>query len=121
MKEKRQFTRIVFDADATLSNEQGSWDTQVIDISLKGALVDVPADADIQTDSHVKLTLTLSDATTHIYMQGRVSHYAGDRLGIACEHMDVESVSHLRRLVELNIGDDTLLERELEALANAPD
>lgn len=121
MKEKRQFTRVVFDADARLSNEQGSWDTQVIDISLKGALLEAPADAALETDSHVKLTLTLSDAITQIYMQGRVSHYAGNRLGIACENMDVDSVSHLRRLVELNIGDDTLLERELEALASNPD
>lgn len=30
--------------------------------------------------------------------------------------MGLDSVSHLRRLVELNLGDDMLLERELEAM-----
>lgn len=117
MKEKRHFTRIHFDAVAKLSNEQGEWDTQIIDISLKGALVSAPKEVHLQATTQVELTLTLSDATTRISMHGRISHLAGERLGIACEHMDVESVSHLRRLVELNIGDDSLLERELEALA----
>jgi len=32
------------------------------------------------------------------------------------QHIDLDSISHLRRLVELNLGDEALLERELAAL-----
>jgi hypothetical protein len=39
-----------------------------------------------------------------------------DLLGFVCRHIDLESISHLRRLVELNLGDESLLERELAAL-----
>ena len=40
----------------------------------------------------------------------------GDLVGMVCRHIDVDSISHLRRLVELNLGDEALLERELAAL-----
>jgi hypothetical protein len=30
--------------------------------------------------------------------------------------MEIDSITHLRRLVELNLGDEALLERELEQL-----
>ncbi|MNJ68362.1 hypothetical protein D3C77_646020 [compost metagenome] len=39
------------------------------------------------------------------------------QLGFSCLNIDVESASHLRRLVEFNLGDERLLERELAALS----
>jgi hypothetical protein len=119
MTEKRQFTRIHFDAMAVLSTESGCCDAQVIDLSLKGALIAItnPTNA-LAIDTPVVLSLTLSDAHTAITMQGHLTHQAGERWGVACDHIDVESVAHLRRIVELNMGDTALLERELEALAN---
>ncbi|VAX04921.1 hypothetical protein MNBD_GAMMA20-584, partial [hydrothermal vent metagenome] len=43
-------------------------------------------------------------------------HSENDHIGFRCEHIDLESISHLRRLVELNLGDAKLLDRELSAL-----
>ena len=45
-----------------------------------------------------------------------MAHLEGNRTGIACDHIDVDSASHLRRIVELNTGNEALLEREIEAL-----
>ena len=45
-----------------------------------------------------------------------VAHREGRRAGLACQSIDVDSVTHLRRLVELNAGDPDLLQRELSAL-----
>lgn len=42
-------------------------------------------------------------------------------LGFECQHIDLDSISHLRRLVELNLGDEELLERELALLVSAHD
>ena len=36
--------------------------------------------------------------------------------GLHCLAIDIDSVTHLRRLVELNLGDPALLEREVSAL-----
>lgn len=123
MTEKRHFTRIQFDAIATIQSGQEVWDTKVIDISMKGALIEKPDldDADreaFEIDQPIELNLTLSDNTTHIIMQGRIAHVDQHSLGCVCEHIDVDSVSHLRRIVELNTGSQDLLERELDALSH---
>jgi hypothetical protein len=49
--------------------------------------------------------------SVHIFSQ------QGDQVRLACDHIDIDSMTHLRRLVELNIGDSSLLERELHTLA----
>lgn len=117
MNEKRHFTRIQFDAIATIQSGEEVWDTKVIDISMKGALVEKPA-TDLTNDQPITLTLTLSDNSTHIVMEGKVAHVDEASLGMVCDNIDVESVSHLRRIVELNTGSQDLLERELEALVH---
>ena len=40
----------------------------------------------------------------------------GIYFGLICRNLDIDSATHLRRLVELNLGDPKLLERELSAL-----
>lgn len=37
-------------------------------------------------------------------------------VGLRCSSLDLDSATHLRRLVELNLGDPALLERELATL-----
>jgi hypothetical protein len=49
-------------------------------------------------------------------MDVEVAHQENDEMGLNCKDIDVDSITHLRRLVELNLGDPKLLERELSAL-----
>jgi len=116
MNDKRHFTRIKFDATASLSCLPFNWDTPLIDISLKGALLKKPADCDIQKDDLLTLRLTLSDSSVQIVMTGKAAHIGVDHIGMVCDYMDIESATHLRRIVELNTGSASLLERELAAL-----
>ena len=116
MIEKRHFTRIAFDARARLMQGESDWPTQLLDISLKGALVEQPEQAELKKGDPVSLYLLLSDEETEIRMEGRVAHQEGGHLGMVCEHLDVDSASHLRRIVELNTGSEALLEREFDAL-----
>jgi hypothetical protein len=51
-----------------------------------------------------------------ITMETRVVHREGDDAGLRCLSIDLDSVTHLRRLVELNLGDPALLDRELSEL-----
>ena len=121
MTEKRNFTRIQFDAIATLMTKDGPWDTKIIDISLKGALIQRPENAQLSDGDEVVLKLTLSDNNTQIEVDGKITHVEDNHIGMVCEHMDVDSASHLRRIVELNTGNSELLERELEALSHFTD
>ena len=49
-------------------------------------------------------------------MKARVSHVEWRYAGLRCLAIDLDSVTHLRRFVELNLGNPELLERELSAL-----
>lgn len=114
MDEQRQFSRIVFNVEATLRHDGCSDACAVHDVSLKGALVEF-AGASIAAGSACELVLRLADDAT-VRMRGHVAHAEDDRLGIACEDIDLDSMTHLRRLIELNLGDPELLERELAAM-----
>jgi len=118
MNDKRHFTRIKFDVEASLSCLPFNWDTPLIDISLHGALVSKPSDCNIQKDDLVTLKLPLSDSSVQIVMTGKAAHIGIDHIGIVCDYMDIESATHLRRMVELNTGSSSLLERELTALCD---
>ncbi len=114
-KERRRFHRIIFDARATLETSSGSYDTELIDISLKGALAKIPTAWSPEIGESVTLKVLLDDGGT-ISMLASCAHLEKDQLGLLCEEIDMISISLLRRLVELNIGDDILLQRDLKAL-----
>lgn len=113
---RRRFHRIQFDCTASIEVAGKTHETRLLDISLNGALVDRPRDWTAQSGTGCLVRITLNPEVTQIVMQGSVAHIETDRLGIHCEHIDIESAGHLRRIVELNLGDAELLNRELSAL-----
>lgn len=116
--EKRRFSRIPFDATVVIIREQQRWDSHLLDISLKGALVEKPADWSGNSGDTLRLEITLGGEIT-ITMEATVSHIGDESIGLRCDHIDLESISHLRRIVELNTGNEDLLHRELSALSSS--
>ena len=114
--DRRQFWRAAFSAPAHLESASGERVVQLLDLSLKGALVDVDSADTIALGDSCALRLALSDED-EIVMQARVAHREGARLGLRCVSIDLDSITHLRRLVELNSGDPAQLERELAHLS----
>jgi hypothetical protein len=113
--DRRQFWRATFRSPVHLVDKWGAVPAELIDISLKGALIKVPPEwqGRIQDSCQLKLKLTEGSA---IIMRALVAHVQGRRVGLYCESIDLDSITHLRRLVELNAGDPALLDRELAAL-----
>lgn len=113
---RRTFTRIFFDAETVVTQNDHIWPVQLLDISLRGILIQVLPDQKVMDDKPVDISIHLG-GDIQICMTARVANHKGDLVGLACEHIDVDSMTHLRRLVELNMGDTSLLERELSALS----
>jgi hypothetical protein len=114
--EQRRFARIPFDAMARLSNGAGVWHSQVVDTSLKGLLIRRPENWIAAIGEPFLLELILDNHDICIRMEVRVARLDETHVGLRCEHIDLDGIAHLRRLVELNLGDPALLERELAAL-----
>lgn len=115
MSERRRFKRIEFHAKTELSQGQYIWHVDLLDLSLKGLLIDKPEPWLGKPDQLFQAVIHLSK-DVEVNMGVRLAHDDNGHLGFVCEHIDLESIGHLRRLVELNLADHDELERELAAL-----
>lgn len=116
VQDQRHFQRIFYAAEALLSDGNSSIPCKVVDISLKGCLLDFGRPWPGNHESSYELDLSLSDDVA-INMVVKFAHGAGSQVGFKCDHIDIDSITSLRRLVELNLGDSEMLERDLQALS----
>lgn len=113
--DRRRFWRALFTAPVIVQDGDGRVTAELVDVSLNGALVEVPDLWEGRVGQPVDLEFPLSEAVV-VKMSTTVAHLEGRRVGLKCEHVDLDSISHLRRLVELNSGNPELLRRELSEL-----
>jgi hypothetical protein len=90
---------------------------KVLDLSFKGALVNLTEPARWPVGTPCQLTLRLAELNASIGMLAEVAHSEDTLIGLQCKSIDLDSITHLRKLMELNLGDPSLLERDLQALA----
>ncbi|MBI3993161.1 MAG: PilZ domain-containing protein [Candidatus Lambdaproteobacteria bacterium] len=115
MSEHRKHSRVPFLTGCVLVVGRTAHPTHLIDISLKGALIETPRGLrPQQATGMLEVRLAQSDVT--IRMRVVPAHHTRERTGLRCMSIDVDSMTHLRRLMELNLGDPGLVERELTAL-----
>lgn len=123
--QRRHFSRVNFQEGCTLHINDTALACTVLDLSLRGALLSLPASAlpaaTAQRGTPCSLNITLEpDGDAQVLMQGEIAHVETSNnalhLGLGCREIDLDSITHLRRLVELNLGDAELLEREVGLL-----
>ena len=114
---RRQFSRIAYHTPAELITGSRLDKVVILDVSLKGALLRLPAGSQPATQGeNCALHIPLGDTEAMIRMQGTIAHAEGIYIGLSSRTLDLDSATHLRRLVELNLGDSALLDRELSSL-----
>jgi len=116
MSEQRKFSRVAFDAQCMISTGGVAREAHLIDIALKGVMVELPRESQPLKDTKVQVVVKLGADDALIRMETVVYWNEGDRLGLRCVSIDMDSISHLRRLIELNTGDAELIHRELSQL-----
>lgn len=113
--ERRRHARIPFDTHGTLYGSQGEVSVRIMDISFRGVLVQTPSGWAGPDDADYRIDLPLSEQAL-ISMEARLARRDGNQAAFRCTHIDIDSMAHLRRLLELNMGDEMLLRRELVEL-----
>ena len=116
--ERRRFSRIPFDAVAHVKSSDGDLylNCKVIDVSLKGLLIEKPGQWHPREQQACQVDLVLEDGQIIIDMQATVVNITDHMVGFECQEIDLDSITHLKRLIELNLGDEDLLHRELSTL-----
>lgn len=117
MTENRRTHRVAFNCLVEFESGDTRHVCELIDISLQGALIGACSGATPEAGTRCKLNISLDDSDEiKIIMVGTIAHKIENRVGIHCETIDVDSMTHLRKLIEYNLGDVDLLNRDLEAL-----
>lgn len=114
-QDKRHFHRVAYNARVTLTSGGDIWAGTAQDVSLKGCLVQLGRYWPVEEGRSYRLTLHLSPVL-NIDMDVVLAHQEGEHVGFRCTRIDLDSITELRRLVELNLGDSSLLDRDLHAL-----
>ncbi|MCP1498054.1 hypothetical protein J2Y86_002761 [Pseudomonas migulae] len=116
--DRRRFKRIAFDARTELSQGEFIWPVKLIDLSLKGLLIERPEPWLGSREQMFSVDIHLSK-DIEIKMDVQLTHNEHGQLGFVCRYISLDSIARLRRLIELNLGDQRELERELGALIEA--
>lgn len=114
-EQQRQFSRVHFDLPVTLQAEHRSLKTDLIDISLHGALIKAPRTFEADQEQSYQLAIHL-EVGPDICMDVLIAHHENEVLGLKYQDIDADSITNLRQLIELKQDNPELLERELSAL-----
>ena len=114
--ERRQYQRVTFIAGLVISLAKQQWHCELEDISLKGFLIQSPDDLVPQLNTNYEISLLLSE-DTEIKLQAKISHTEENLWGFHWVDIDLSSLSHLRRLMELNSQEPESIKQELSELS----
>lgn len=115
MSERRRFSRISFHTSTRVCQGDHCSSAELEDISLKGVLLHLQQPLDLDPGQQVSVEIALTDDAL-ITMTCELVRQTYPSMALTCTSIDVDSISHLRRLVELNTGDPAACERELAEL-----
>ena len=115
--ERRNYSRVKFEAETACLWQGTSFPAHLLDISLKGALVEFDGVIPFAKGSDCHLELALNGRQLVIAFEARAVFEAKSQVGLEFMSIDLEALTHLRRLVELNTGDSDKVKDELFFLA----
>ncbi|MGM0676767.1 PilZ domain-containing protein [Ectothiorhodospira marina] len=117
---RRHFHRVTFEGVAFLTfDSPDEIRVELVDLSLQGVLVRTPTLLPPRRMGDYGYLRVPLDSENNILVMVQVVRMDGHDLGLRVTQMDLESAQHLRRLVELNLGDEALLSRDLAALMDS--
>jgi len=115
VEDRRRYHRVGFHADAWLKFDQRSIPVELLDISLTGALLNINSDTNLDDGAAAKLSVELG-AEVEFDMTGSLVPHCDGNFALHRDLSLVEDDHHLRRLLELNLGDPNLMDRDIETL-----
>jgi len=113
MDDRRLFQRIPFQTVSRVSLGGKTIDGTLMDISMKGALVELSEGTSPVLGEAVHLEVYLPSSEITLSFEAEIVHLAGNEAGLFFKQVDVDTLTHLRRLLELNSGDEDRVSEEL--------
>ena len=109
----RRFRRIPFEATVTLNVNGQVIAGELLDVAMKGALVGTEEKLDLDHGEQCALSITLPGTPILLDFQAELIHTEETRYGFKFVSENLATLTHLRKLIELNTGDVEATRSEL--------
>jgi len=111
----RHFRRINFEAEVTLKAGEETCKGQLFDVALKGAMVGTETPLPFKLGTKCSLCIVLPGTPISLNFQSELVHQEELCYGFKFISENLETLTHLRKLIELNTGDAEATRSELSA------
>lgn len=115
---ERYYSRISFVADVEVSSNGKQFSGEMLDLSLRGTLLNLESADEIEIGASCLITIHLPSSDTTIQVNGEVVHmFINEKdcfTGIRFQDLDVDSMTRLRTILDLNLGDHEQVEEEMK-------
>jgi len=111
----RRFRRIPFEAAVRLEVGRDSWTADLLDVAMRGALVGTIEPLPLSLGSRCQLRITLPGTPISLDFDAELVHIEAHHYGFKFVSEDLDTLTHLRKLIELNTGDAEATRGELSS------
>ncbi|MGI3037999.1 PilZ domain-containing protein [Vibrio diabolicus] len=118
MAERRRFSRILHQALAKVEQRDLAIEARIQDLSLHGLLMKVEETEALDPALPVHVTFSFDQSEQVITLKAQIVDVSKCEIRLKIIKIDIESISQLKRFIELNVGNNDLLNRELEHLSD---
>ena len=113
MESKRRFSRVNFVAKTHMEFNNNIYEGELLDISLKGALLHSRVKIPLKKGDCCILKIHLHSSDIILTFNAELAHLQQNDLGFKFTSEDVDTMTHLRRLLDLNVGNHDKITDEL--------
>ena len=113
--ERRKFTRFLLDWPVNIIFNNENWPAMLIDLSLKGALLNCE-NINLKINDNVTVVIQIPQAPFNLTFKANVIRSNNSAYALLTDSIDLEDATILRRIIELNMGNQDLLLRDMENL-----
>lgn len=114
MDEKRYFSRINFTARTQIEFSGNVYEGELLDLSLRGALLSFKDQVPMKMNDSCTLIIYLHSSDIKLLFEAVLTHIHKNNLGFKFVSEDVGTMTHLRNLLSLNVGDYDKITDELD-------
>ncbi len=114
MDEKRYFSRINFNAQTQIEFNDNGYEGDLLDLSLRGALLSFKEQIPLKMKDRCTLIICLHSSDIKLIFEAELTHIHENNLGFKFLEEDVGTMTHLRNLLSLNVGDYDKITDELD-------
>lgn len=119
MSGRRSFSRVRIPGKTELVQHESTYEAQLIDVSLLGALVASSHTIRFKPGSSCQLHFQPEDSSVGtLVFECEIAHVSHDKIGLKFITVDIATINHLRGLLEATTGNKNAIDQEMSRWLN---